>query len=825
MNKTPELLLPVGNMDMCQAAIHNGANAIYVGMPEFNARGRSTDHTFEQLKEIINECHLYGVSVHVAFNVLIFEDELEKAKELIEKLIPLGPDAIIVQDLGLVSLIKKIAPDQVIHASTQMTITNEHAIEFTKDLDIKRYVLGRENSLSEIKKIKEATDKELEVFVHGALCVAYSGQCFTSEGIGGRSANRGQCAQSCRFEYDLFVDGEKKDLIDKKYLVSPQDLCGIEQVPQLKELGIESLKVEGRLKSPQFVSSVARSYRKVLDDDQEEEKNLSNEMAITYSRGFFPGWLNGVDHQQLVDGTFGSNRGLKVGQVLELKRNAIIIGSDIKINNGDGVLFTSVSKDRVTEIGTKVYEVFKFRNGRYELKFSKEFDVSKVLIGFNVYVNSSPALTKELTKSFSDKNYKKKIPIEIEASALVGSPIEITYKTSNTSVTLRGETELEQAKKETTKESVIKELESLGATDFKSIKTSVNLSSPTPFIPNKMLKVLRRDACALLREEILKEKKIELNQVTLPELVESSASSKEKFTVLLREKSQVEDFLEEIRNQSTYKDDLDSIILDFEFGKDYLSSLALVREEGIKCGIATNRILKPGEYHHLKVLLRLDPDYIVARNLGALQFLKLHNEKIEIRGDFSLNVANSLTADYLFSKGFESLSPGYDLNEDQLIELIQKSKNKNFELTIHQYMPSFHMEHCVFAAFLSKGSSFKDCGKPCEKHKVELHDSFGNKHFIKADQECRNTMFNATSISAASLIEKTKNLGVSLYRIEALFENGAEVFEKFKAYSSLINEEINSQELNSILGQKESYGLSSGQLFKKDTYLDRKKGL
>ena len=135
------------------------------------------------------------------------------------------------------------------------------------------------------------------------------------------------------------------------------------------------------------------------------------------------------------------------------------------------------------------------------------------------------------------------------------------------------------------------------------------------------------------------------------------------------------------------------------------------------------------------------------------------------------------------------------------------------------------MEHCVFAAFLSKGSSFKDCGKPCEKHKVELHDSFGNKHFIKADQECRNTMFNATSISAASLIEKTKNLGVSLYRIEALFENGAEVFEKFKAYSSLINEEINSQELNSILGQKESYGLSSGQLFKKDTYLDRKKGL
>lgn len=207
-----ELLLPVGNMKMCLAAIHNGADAIYVGVPEFNARGRSADHSVLELKEIIEICHLYGVKVNLAFNVVIFEDELDAVINLLKEVLPLGPDAIIVQDLGLAKIIREFSPEQVIHASTQMTITNFEAMTLVDDLKIKRYVLGREVSLDEIKQIRAKTDKELEVFVHGALCVAYSGQCFTSESIGGRSANRGQCAQSCRFEYDLIVDGIKKTI-------------------------------------------------------------------------------------------------------------------------------------------------------------------------------------------------------------------------------------------------------------------------------------------------------------------------------------------------------------------------------------------------------------------------------------------------------------------------------------------------------------------------------------------------------------------------------------------------------------------------------------
>ncbi len=203
----PEILAPVGSWEMCLAAIHNGAGAIYVGMPGFNARGRAETLSIETLGEMIAFCHAYDVKVFLAFNILIFQEELAAVTELLKEVLPLGPDALIVQDIGLVRLIKALAPKQVVHASTQMTVTCAEAIECTADLDIARYVLARELSIAEISKVRAATEKELEVFVHGALCVSYSGQCLTSESLGGRSANRGQCAQSCRLPYELIVDG------------------------------------------------------------------------------------------------------------------------------------------------------------------------------------------------------------------------------------------------------------------------------------------------------------------------------------------------------------------------------------------------------------------------------------------------------------------------------------------------------------------------------------------------------------------------------------------------------------------------------------------
>lgn len=314
--KTPEILAPVGDWQMLRAAVHNGADAVYIGMPGFNARGRAATLEVNELGAMIEYAHLYGVRVLLACNILIFERELHDIKESLTEILPLCPDALIVQDIGLVRLIRALAPEQTIHASTQMTVTNSLAIEMTQDLSMRRYVLGREVSLSEMAKIREdlrtLSNVELEVFVHGALCVSYSGQCLTSESLGGRSANRGQCAQSCRLPYSLIVDGEEVSLGEKKFLVSPKDLCSINEVKELLTIGIDSFKIEGRLKSPEYVASTVKAYtEKVHSLTNPNEGSLATPSEHTlekiYSRGFFSGWMHGVDHQRLVDGRFGSH--------------------------------------------------------------------------------------------------------------------------------------------------------------------------------------------------------------------------------------------------------------------------------------------------------------------------------------------------------------------------------------------------------------------------------------------------------------------------------------------------------------------------------------
>ncbi len=259
-----ELLSPAGNMECARAAVANGADAIYFGLPRFNARLRADNFTEEQLPELMEFLHSHGVRGFVAMNTLIFTGELAAAEEQLRLLEASGVDAIIVQDIGLAVLARAVAPNIELHASTQMTITSPESLEMMSRLGLDRAVLARECSLRELERFKEQP-VPLEVFVHGALCVAYSGQCLTSESLGQRSANRGECAQACRMPYQLVVDGELRDLGDKRYLLSPQDLAAVEEIPRLIELGVSSFKIEGRLKSPEYVAAVTRVYRKAID--------------------------------------------------------------------------------------------------------------------------------------------------------------------------------------------------------------------------------------------------------------------------------------------------------------------------------------------------------------------------------------------------------------------------------------------------------------------------------------------------------------------------------------------------------------------------------
>lgn len=877
MNKSDfELLLPVGQKEMALAAIHNGADAIYVGFPGFNARGRSYDFELNELKEIIEICHLYGVKVNLAFNIVIFENEIAKVIQAIQEVLPLKPDALIIQDLGLVQIVRELAPKQTIHASTQMTITNDLAMNLLEDLKIKRFVLGRENSLSEIRLMteriqKDYSQKELEVFVHGALCVSYSGQCFTSESLGGRSANRGQCAQSCRFSYDLIVDGEKKNLVDRNYLVSPQDLCGIAEIPELMKLGVKSFKVEGRLKSPEYVASVAQSYRDVMDQvlhrhtdsDAHSTNNLPNnllkendlavkkqKMAVQYSRGFFSGWLHGVNHQKLVEGTYSAHRGAAIGKIIAIEPQALIIEStQSNLENGDGLLWV----DHTGQTGGFIFSITSLKKNQYKIGLAREVKLHDSAVGSELYLNHDKDIKKELQKSFQDRNFAKTIPIRLEIELTENHPLKATLQDDRFTITDQTDSVLTPAQnKPLSEEALFEEFSSLSQTAFSLAQTDFKITGDLNqklFLNHKEIKNLRQRLIQKL-ESLRKSHRIDLGrdyefkkpedgqiQKILNPSRNNPATAKglstpvaemivttPKLNLLLRNKEQVDAVNEAIKNAVLDPEQMNSIILDFEFGRDYQKSLEKIKAMGIPSGLATTRILKPQEYQNLKIIHSLKPDIILVRNLGALYYYTHTNPfSGQLKGDFSLNVTNHLTAEYLLNKGLSSVCLSYDLNFEQSVDLLRNSSAQHAEITLHQSMPSFHMEHCVYAAFLSQGTSYKDCGKPCEKHRVQLKDQFGHYHWIKPDHECRNTMYNASSQTALPYLKEWQKHGLSEVRFEALHEEGTELIEKIKIYQQVLKNEVSIDSALEKLKVSEVYGLSPRQLARSEEYQPRKK--
>lgn len=839
-----ELLLPVGNMEMALAAIHNGADAVYLGFPHFNARGRSQDFETQELREIIEVCHLYGVRAHLAFNILIFPGEIDAVIKGLEAVLPLKPDALIVQDLGLAKLIRRMAPEQVIHASTQMTVTSHEAIDLVEDLNFRRFVLGRENSIPEIKLIQKATSKDLEVFVHGALCVSYSGQCFTSESIGGRSANRGQCAQSCRFGYEVLVDGKPKALLDKKYVVSPNDLCGIAEIPELMDIGVSSFKIEGRLKSPEYVAAAAQEYRQAMDRhkaqndlSRAEVTESRRKLSTTYSRGFFPGWLHGVDHQRLVEGTGKSHRGLEVGIVAEADENVMTLelSQAATLSPGDGLLW--VARDR-SESGAQIYSVIKSGQRRVRVEFANDIDLSSSVIGARVFLNSVASQKTELRKSFQDRNVLKRIEVSMRVEVQIGQRLKVEITDGRFKTMAEGKTLVEAAEKRAVDDAFIQdELGALGSTPFvlKSIEIARADTNPI-FYSHRELKEIRRELSQKL-EKLRRTNRVWGDEAPyasagevrawsegLKHEAQSVSAKPSRLNILLREMAQVDDLLEGVRAGSLRKDRIDCVILDFEFGRNYEASIAALKAEGFRTGIATNRIQKPNEYMHFVRIERLMPDVVLVRNLGALfYFTKVKPFSGELRGDFSLNVTNHLTADYLLGKGLSTVTASYDLNAGQVSDLLRTADASRVEVTLHQYMPAFHMEHCVFASVLSQGSSFRDCGKPCEKHRVELADEFGNRHQIKADSECRNTMYNAVAQTAATHYAEWNQLRLGSVRYEALYERGQELLAKIASYQRLISGEMTASEILSGLKMTEAYGLGEGPVSRSREYRSIKK--
>ena len=817
--------MPVGTRDMLTAAINNGADAVYFGVPHWNARGRTEDFSFDDVSEMIRYARIRGVRTFLAMNVLVFEREIRDLPEFLERLIALGPDAFIIQDIGLARLIRAIAPNQEIHASTQMTLSSAEAVNLAAKIGFNRAVLARELSLKEIASIKEATDLELEVFVHGALCVSYSGQCLTSENFGGRSANRGQCAQSCRLPYRIFVDGAEYRDTDAKYLFSPHDLCALPKLKDLEEIGVDSLKVEGRLKSPEYVAAVSRAYRKALDCIPLNESD-KEPLEVLFSRGLRTGWLDGDNHQELVDGTFSNHHGAFLGKVAKVTRGSVFVETGANYappRLGDGILFEDSSSGRSE--GGRLYAI-RTRDSLWELEFGKDFDTRKVAVGMKCYRNDSPALERELRKTFADRESMKRIPVDMLLSGGIGEKLrlEVSDGFQNKAVA-ESENVLEISRNKDVdaanglRELAQKELSALSGTAYRLGNLKADIERGV-FIPGKLLRTLRQKAI-----EQLDSKRCEWHELNPSANAGRALLNSVKFGTKVAEKSARPVISVLVRNPEQIAAleglDIDNVVMDFDWGVKYDEPLEQIRELGFKAGTATLRIHKPGESHYLKNILRLCPDFALVRNLGALAILR--ESGIPLAGDYSLNAANSLSYDWLLSQGLQTLHPSWDLNSTQLFDLLGNIDGSRLELTLHQYMPAFHSEYCAFARALTTGRRFPECGKICTQHKVEILDHKGERHFLQSDAECRNTLFVGKPQSALKLLPDLRAAGVNHFRLEMLQEDAETVRRKVSIYTQAIRGRISIDEATRMAGVEEKYGLSEGQLFNESVWHDRKK--
>jgi putative protease len=824
-----ELLAPAGDWEALRAACANGADAVYFGLSAFNARHRAANFTPEELPKVIDFLHARNVRGFVTLNTLIFSDELEEVSRFARLIAEAGADAVIVQDLGLARLLAKLVPDLHVHASTQMTLTEPRGVEWARErLNIRRAVLARELSVADIRKVAESSSVPLEVFVHGALCVAYSGQCLTSESLGGRSANRGQCAQACRLPYELIADGQVRELGDRAYLLSPQDLAGHDFVADLIGAGVISFKIEGRLKSPHYVAATTRVYRDAIDAVAAGQRvqippQQARDLQQTFSRGFTSGFLEGPNHQKLVRGRVPKSRGIEVGSVVGRIKDGMQVRLtghgpiEHSLKRGDGVVF-DLGKPQEKEPGGRIWDIQVARRAGLAtegvvvaISFeANAIDPNDIPIGVSVWKTDDPEMRKRLEHSYVGDPIARRAPLSMALEGAIGSSLILTARDSDghhASAEWLGPIETAQ-KTATTVENVRDQLSRLGDSPFELTDAEYRLPA-TAMIPRSVLNDLRRRVVASLlkvREAAHRITVIEPNALSQirNELIPSNYTfSGSELTVLARTPGQLEAVLS-CKPAMVY--------CDFEDVRRYKDAVATAKAAGVPIGLATLRILRPGEEGFLKPILQAGADAVLVRNLASMLYFREHSPGLQQVGDFSLNVANELTADLLMREGFSHLVPSYDLSWEQFVSLLRRSNPAWFEAVIHQHMPMFHMEHCVFAAFMSKGKDWRDCGRPCDHHKIELRDRVGSEFPVTPDAGCRNTVFNSVAQSAAEYVPQMRELGISRFRIELLRETPTEVAPLVGAYQKVIAGSDNGRETWRKVRAMNQLGVTRGTL-------------
>jgi putative protease len=810
--KKPEILAPAGDEAALRAALAAGADAVYFGLQAWSARARATNFGDDALAAAIDLLHRHGGKGYVALNTLVFDAELDAVEASIRRCAEAGVDAVIVQDLGVARLVRAIAPGMPLHASTQMTCTDAEAVELAAELGASRVILARELSLEDVAAIRSRTDVEVEVFVHGALCVAYSGQCLTSEAIGGRSANRGACAQACRLPYELVVDGAVKDTGDRAFLLSPEDLEASQLVPRLVELGVASLKIEGRLKGPAYVAATTALYRAAVDASFGEvpapsEAERATALA-TFTRGSGPGFLAGVDHQRLVDGRTCDHRGELLGVTSGVVREGgkawLRIAAKRALEPGHGLLVEG-TKGGAGEVGGRVWMVTRAKGDEQRVWLGPERTIPSDLSGRRVFLTDDPSAEKRALAMA--ERAPARVRLDVRLSARPGEPARLEGTLPDgTTASVTGEEPVERARTAATSEIVVRDkLGRLGDSPFELGAVQLELEGE-PLVSPGSLNRLRRALVLALEER--RARRHPTTQVSARAMLAAAVSTAPPpppgLLVLCRS-------LEQAR--AARAAGADGVWLDFLELTGTGSALRQLRADGPGfVGVAPPRIRKPGEEKIDRFLAGLEPDGVLVRGLGALREATGKVDGVLRVGDFALNATNRLTILEILGRGLAAFTPSFDLDAAQLADLLRAGVGPYAEVVVHHPMPLFHMEHCVFARELSTGRDHRDCGRPCERHAVSLRDRAGIEHPVIADVGCRNTVFHAQSQSAASLVPAMREAGVRRYRVELVRESAADTEKVVRAYRQLLDGGTSGAEVYRTLKAESTYGVVRGSL-------------
>ena len=723
--KKIELLSPAGSMDALKAAIHNGADAIYLGGKKFGARAFAQNFSVNELLEAINYAHIYNVKIYITVNTIIYEDEFEDALDFIEFLYKNNVDAVIMQDIGLMYEAHKRFPGLIIHASTQCHNHNIENIDFFKSIGVKRVILDREMSLEEIKKLN--TDMEIEIFIHGALCISYSGCCLMSYLGGGRSGNRGECTGCCRLPYKL-IENNKEHKANGEYLISTKELNTSKRIKEIMDSNIVSLKIEGRMKSPEYVGFITKYYRNIIDGKkitEEDEKKLS----LLFNRDFTEGYL--FNENNITNIKTSNHQGIVIGKIIEVNKKFVKIKLNEDLDQEDGIRFENNKGMIVNKLyNSKMLLVSSVSKNSVAI-IENKCDINKL---GSVRKTTSVKLLKEL------QNYEqKKLDVSFTVKAKTGEALEIVINDGTFILSEKGNKIEKSQTSETTREMIVKQLSKLGNTPFR-LKEIEIIKDDNIFISITELNSIRRNLVSKLIDKKTKIKPKEINKVV--DKVINYKDNKETINIFVNNEEQY---------SAAKEENVDNI---------YTSNVFLHKKY-------------PETFYKLpRVILsreNITNDNLLITEIGSIVYSSNNN----VFGSYELNAINNHSLQLLHQRGIKQITISPEINDK--INLIDNINN-NIEIIVYGWIEAMVMKHCIVKNITNNHS--------CNK-KYYLKNK-NNELYPIVQNNCLTTILNYKPINNIDKINYYKDLNIKHFRIDLYNENYNETIKIIKSIKNNI---------------------------------------